>query len=298
MSCREPVFTGTCTALVTPFYDSGGLNTARFASHIDRQIQAGVSALCVCGTTGEAAAMTEKERLEAIAFCCQYTDHRVKVIAGTGSNSTAATAAFSRQAQEVGADALLIVTPYYNKPTQTGLLRHYTYITERVDLPILLYNVPSRTGVSFTAETYRALAKDPRINGVKEASADLALLSATRRLCGDDFSVWSGSDDRVVPMMALGSVGVISVASNLLPERMVRLTELCLRGDFREAARLQLDLLPLVDALFRESNPIPVKTAMELMGLDPGPLRLPLCEPSPEHRQALEAQLRQYQLLS
>lgn len=298
MSCRKPVFTGMCTALVTPFYDSGGLNTAKFAPLIDEQIKAGAEAICVCGTTGEASTMTDAERLEAISFCCQYADHRVKVIAGTGSNDTAKAVSMSRSAQEAGADALLIVTPYYNKTTQTGLLRHYTSITEQIDIPVILYNVPSRTGLSFTAETYQTLAKDPRINGVKEASGNFSLISNTRRLCGDDFYIWSGNDDQVVPMMALGGLGVISVAGNIVPEKMVRLTRLCLEGNYQEASALQLELLPLIDALFSEVNPIPVKTAMDLMGMDAGPVRLPLCEMSFAHQEALKAQLKQYQLLS
>lgn len=297
MSCRRPVFTGMCTALVTPFYDSGGLNTARFAPLIDQQIKAGAEAICVCGTTGEASTLTDAERLEAIAFCCQYADHRIKVIAGAGSNDTAKAVSMSRSAQAAGADALLSVAPYYNKTTQAGLLRHYASITEQVDIPVILYNVPSRTGISFTAETYQALAKDPRIHGVKEASGSLSLISRTRQLCGDELYIWSGNDDQVVPMMAMGCLGVISVAGNIVPEKMVRMTCLCLEGKYQEASALQLELLPLIDALFSEVNPIPVKTAMDLMGMDVGPVRLPLCQLSTGHLAALKKELQDFSLL-
>ena len=297
MSCRKPVFTGMCTALVTPFYDSGGLNTARFGSLIDRQINAGAQAICVCGTTGEAATMTPSERLEAISFCCEYADRRVKVIAGTGSNNTENTISFSKEAERAGVDAVLVVTPYYNKPTQSGLLHHYTAVAEQIDIPVILYNVPSRTGVSFSADTYRRLSEDSRINGVKEASGDFTLLSETRRLCSEDFYIWSGNDDQVVPMMALGSVGVISVAGNLVPEKMVHLTSLCLNGKYEEAASLQLELFGLIRALFCESNPIPVKTAMNLMGFDIGSLRLPLCEMTEEHIAQLKQELLALKIL-
>ncbi len=297
MTRREPVFTGVCTALVTPFSDSGALDTVRLAGLIDEQLQNGVDALCICGTTGETPTLSAREQLDAISFTCRYVNRRCKVLAGAGSNDTVKAAALGREAQRAGADALLVVTPYYNKATQTGLLRHYTYIAERADLPIVLYNVPSRTGVTFTAETYQALAMDERINGVKEASGDFALLAKTRRLCGDDFTIWSGNDDQVVPMMALGAKGVVSVAANVSPRPMVEMTHLCLAGDFAEAARLQLKLLPLMEALFLEVNPIPVKTALNLMGKSVGQLRLPLCEMTPEHLAVLKRELTAQGLL-
>lgn len=298
MAYREPVFTGTCTALVTPFDTYGGVNHSRFASLIEEQIRSGVDALCVCGTTGETPTLSIREHLNAIEFCCRYADRRIKIIAGTGANNTEEAAYLSRRAQDAGADALLVVTPYYNKATQAGLIRHYEYITDRVDIPLILYNVPSRTGLSFQAETYQILAQNPRINGVKEASGNLDLISHTLQLCGDDFYVWSGNDDQVVPMMALGGKGVISVASNLVPGDMVRLTRLCLSGHIQEAAALQLKLLPLMDALFCEVNPIPVKTALNLMGKDVGAVRLPLCGLSAEHSAMLEQRLLDYHLIS
>ena len=276
MPHRDAVFTGICTALVTPFDSRGEVDYTRLSSLIDEQISAGVSAVCICGTTGEASSLSLRERLDTIEFCCRYIDHRIKVLAGTGSNNTKTAALMSRHAQQAGADALLVVTPYYNKTSQAGLIRHYEYIAEQVDLPIILYNVPSRTGLSFTAETYQVLSRDPRINGVKEASGNLNLVSRTLLLCGEDFSVWSGNDDQVVAMMALGARGAISVAGNLLPENMVSMARLCLDGNFDRAAKLQLQLLPLIDALFSEVNPIPVKAAMKLVGKDAGEVRLPL----------------------
>lgn len=297
MARREPVFTGTCTALVTPFDTYGGVDHSRFATLIEEQIRCGADALCICGTTGETPTLSVREHLNAIEFCCRYADQRIKIIAGTGANNTEEAAYLSQRAQELGADALLIVTPYYNKTTQTGLIRHYEYITDRVDLPVILYNVPSRTGLSFRAETYQRLAQNPGINGVKEASGNFDLISHTLQLCGDDFYVWSGNDDQVVPMMALGAKGVISVASNVVPFDMVQLTHLCLSDNFKEASALQRKLLPLIDALFCEVNPIPVKAAMNLLGKQVGSVRLPLCELSTDHRQLLEAQLHNLSLL-
>lgn len=288
---RTPVFTGICPALVTPFDSAGAVNYEAFARQLDRQLAAGVDAVCVCGTTGESATLSEQEHAELVEFCVRRVDGRAKVIAGTGSNDTAKALRLTRRAQDCGADAALVVTPYYNKTTQAGLLRHYETIAQGADLPLILYNVPGRTGMSFTAETYAALARDERINGVKEASGSSELLTHTLALCPPDFSVWSGNDDQVVPMMALGAKGVISVAANIIPERMARLTRLCLGGDFPAAARLQLELSPLIDALFVEVNPIPVKYAMDLMGLEAGPLRAPLCELSPEHKEQTRAAL-------
>ena len=202
---REPVFTGACSAIVTPFDQSGAVNYDRFGRLIDEQIARGLDAICVCGTTGECATLSIREHIAAVEYCVKRVNHRVKVIAGAGSNDTSAAVYLSQHAQDSGADALLHVTPYYNKASQTGLIKHYEYIADRVDLPIILYNVPSRTGVSFTAETYQILSRHPKINGVKEASGNFSLLAHTRAICGDDFYVWSGNDDQVVPMMSLGA---------------------------------------------------------------------------------------------
>lgn len=294
---RTPVFTGSCPALVTPFDQNGAINYDAFGKLIDAQIEAGVDAVCVCGTTGESATMSIREHIAAVEFCVKQVNHRVKVIAGAGSNDTSAAVYLSQHAQDSGADALLHVTPYYNKASQTGLIRHYEYIADRVDLPIILYNVPSRTGVSFTAETYRILSQNPKINGVKEASGNFSLLAHTRYLCGDDFYIWSGNDDQVVPMMALGAKGVISVASNLIPEVMVKMAKLCLDNDFEAASKLQIKYMDLIDALFLEVNPIPIKAALNLMGKEVGGLRLPLCDMSEKNLEILRSSMARMGLL-
>ena len=294
---RTPVFTGACPALVTPFHESGGIDFDAFGKLIDYQIVAGVDAVCVCGTTGESATMSIREHIAAVAFCVKRVNGRVKVIAGCGSNDTSAAVYLSQHAMDAGADALLHVTPYYNKASQAGLIRHYEAIAERVSIPIILYNVPGRTGVSFTAETYRHLAQNPNINGVKEASGNFSLLAHTRSICGDDFYVWSGNDDQIVPMMALGARGVISVACNIIPEIMVHMSHLCLENDIENAAKLQLDYMELFDALFSEVNPIPIKTAMNLLGMNMGVLRLPLCDMSKKNLNALKTALTHAKLL-
>ncbi len=294
---REPIFTGACPAIVTPFDQSGAINYDRFAQLIDEQIAAGVDAICAVGTTGECSTLTLREHIAAVNFCVKYVNHRVKVIAGAGSNDTSAAVYLSQHAEDSGADALLHVTPYYNKCSQEGLIRHYEYIADRTELPIILYNVPSRTGVSFTAETYKVLSQNPKINGVKEASGNLNLITHTRYLCGDDFYIWSGNDDQVVPMMSLGAKGVISVVANIDPKLMVDITHRCLEGRFEEAARLQLEHMDLIDALFCEVNPIPVKAALNLMGKDVGGLRLPLCDISPANLEVLRAAMERTGLL-
>lgn len=288
---RTPVFTGACPALVTPFHESGSIDFDAFSKLIDHQISAGVDALCVCGTTGEAATLTSAEQQDLIRFCVEYTAGRVPVIAGAGSNSTSAAIEKSCRAQQAGADALLIVTPYYNKATQTGLIKHYEVIAANTDIPIILYNVPSRTGVSFTADTYAALSEISAINGVKEASGNLSLLIHTKKQCPDDFYIWSGNDDQVVPFMALGAKGVISVASNIMPEVMAEISHLCLSHNYESAAALQIEYAELIDALFSEVNPIPVKAAMELFGMCSGQLRLPLCALSPASQDRLKEAL-------
>lgn len=294
---RTPVFTGCCPALVTPFDEGGSIHFDALARQIDYQIAAGVNALCVCGTTGESATLSVEEHDRLVEFCVRRSAGRAKVIAGTGSNSTAMAVELSCRAQALGADALLVVTPYYNKASQAGLLRHYEAIAARTDLPIILYNVPGRTGMSFTAETYRILAQNPKFNGVKEASGNLSLITHTRLLCPDDFYLWSGNDDQVVPMMAMGARGVISVASNIVPDVMVQLCRLCLDGDFPAAARLQIKYTPLIDALFAEVNPGPVKAAMDLLDMEAGSPRLPLCRPGGEHLDLLRQELSRLGLL-
>ena len=295
---RTPVFTGSCPALVTPFDANNAINYDAFGKLIDAQIAAGVDAVCVCGTTGESATMSIREHIAAVEFCVKKVDHRVKVIAGTGSNDPSAAVYLTQHAQESGADAALLVTPYYNKASQTGLIKHYEYIAERTDIPMILYNVPSRTGVSFTAETYQVLARNPKINGVKEASGNFSLLAHTRFLCGDDFYIWSGNDDQVVPMMALGAKGVISVACNIIPDVMVKMSHLCLENDFQAASRLQIEYMDLIDALFTEVNPIPIKAAMNLLGMEAGSLRLPLCDISETNLDVLRRSMERMGLIA
>ena len=294
---RTPVFTGSCPALVTPFDQNGNIDYDAFGQQIDYQLAAGVDAVCVCGTTGESATMSIREHIAAVDYCVKRVDHKVKVIAGAGSNDTSAAVYLSLHTQDSGADALLHVTPYYNKCSQTGLIKHYEYIADRVELPVIMYNVPSRTGVSFAASTYQQLAQHPRINGVKEASGNFSLLAHTRFLCPEDFYVWSGNDDQVVPMMSLGAKGVISVASNIIPDVMLRMSHLCLDNDFQAASELQIQYMDLIDALFCEVNPIPVKAAMNLMGMEAGILRLPLCDMSDANRNTLKASMERMGLL-
>ena len=292
---KHPIFTGSAAAIVTPFSEEG-VNLTAPGELLDFQLENGTDAIVVCGTTGEASAMTEAERQETIGFCVRHVGGRVPVIAGTGSNSTARAVEQSRAAERLGADALLVVTPYYNKATQAGLLRHYQTIAAAVSTPIILYNVPSRTGVSIAPETYAALSELSNIAGVKEASGNLGAVQRTRNLCPEDFCIWSGNDDETVPICALGGLGVISVAANVLPAEMHRLVRLCQQNDFAAAGALQLQLKDFCDAMFCEVNPIPVKTALALLGWKVGELRSPMCPPSPEHLEHIKAVLARYGL--
>jgi len=294
---REPVFTGACPAIVTPFDANGAVNYDAFGVLIDQQIEAGVDAICVAGTTGETSTLSMREHIAVVEYCAKRVNKRVKVIAGAGSNDTSAAVYLCQHAQDSGADALLLVTPYYNKASQTGLLKHYEYIADRVDLPIILYNVPARTGVSFTAETYKILSENPKFNGVKEASGNFSLLAHTRYLCGDDFYIWSGNDDQVVPMMSLGAKGVISVVCNIMPQLMIDMTHACLNGDFKTAGKLQVEYMDFIDSLFIEVNPIPIKCAMNLVGMNAGPLRLPLCEMSDKNLEIMKTAMCRVGLL-
>ena len=293
---KKILFTGSGVAIVTPF-KNGKVNLSSFGRLIDRQIAGGTDAIIVCGTTGEAATMTTAERQEAIAFCVERAAGRVPVIAGTGANDTRAARENSLAAERLGVDGLLVVTPYYNKATQQGLLRHFKTVADAVNIPIILYNVPSRTGVNIMPETYAELAHHPNIAGVKEASGNFGQIQKTRNLCPTNFSIWSGNDDETAAICMLGGVGVISVVANVLPAQMHELTSLCLANDYAAAGRLQLKLKPLCDALFCEVNPIPVKTALNLMGLDAGELRLPLCPPTDASVEKLKLALSAWDLL-
>lgn len=286
---KIPVFVGSSVAIVTPFKD-GKVDFKALQKLIYIQKIAGTAAITVCGTTGEAVTMTPEERYNVIAFTKVHSDG-MTVIAGAGANSTEAALKNALSAQSAGADALLIVTPYYNKTTQSGLVKHYTYIADRVTKPIILYNVPSRTGLSFTAETYRELSKHERINGVKEASGSFSLVTQTLRECGDDLNIWSGNDDIIVPMMSLGAKGVISVAANIIPSEIRAMTDMCLNGDFKSASAMQIKYSPLIDALFSEVNPIPVKAALSRMNLCENELRLPLVPMSKSKAQVLYSEM-------
>lgn len=294
---KQPVFTGSCTALITPFAAGHAVDYPALAGLLDFQLENGTDALVVCGTTGEAAAMSYEERLRTIEAVVRHVDGRIPVIAGSGSNNTESAIALSRDAVLAGADALLVVTPFYNKATPKGLVRHYTAIADAAEKPVILYNVPSRTGVKCTAEVYAALAEHPNIVGVKEAGGDLSLVQKTRELCPEDFSIWSGNDDETAPMMLFGGKGVISVAANVMPREIHELASACLSGNFVNAGKMQLSLRKLCEALFWEVNPIPVKTALAMMGRCQEVFRSPMCEMEPENREKLEGVLREYGLL-
>lgn len=272
---HTPIFKGIATALVTPLNEQG-VDYELFAKLVDFQIEGGIDALVVCGTTGEASTLTDEEHRDAIAFVVKQTAGRVPVIAGTGSNDTAYAIELSRHAKDAGADALLLVTPYYNKATQKGLIKMYTEITDAVDLPAILYNVPSRTGCNILPKTYRELAENPRIVAAKEANGNLSAIAETINLCGDKLDIYSGNDDQIVPVMSLGGLGAISVLSNLLPGKTADIARLYLEGKVKESAALQIQLIPLINALFCEVNPIPVKAAMAKMGYCADYVRSPL----------------------
>ena len=292
---RKPLFTGSGVAIVTPFTNET-VNLGALGRLLDFQLENGTNAVIVCGTTGEATTMSYQERMRTVEFCVEYVNGRVPVIAGSGSNSTETAITLSRDAQMAGADGLLVVTPYYNKASQAGLIRHYTAIADAVDRPLILYDVPSRTGVTIAPETYAELAKHPNINGVKEAGGNLSNIQKTRNLCPEDFSIWSGNDDETAPICLLGGKGVISVVAIVLPAEIHRLTELCLQNDFAAAGKLQLELKEFCDAMFCDVNPIPVKTALNLLGWDVGALRLPLCEPGAASLERIRRALEQYGL--
>ena len=288
---KTPLFKGSCTAIVTPFTENG-IDYDRLAKNIDFQYENGTTAVVVCGTTGENPTHSEDEHNELVRFTVQASRGRMKVIAGVGSNNTRTALKYAQNARYAGADGILMVTPYYNKSTQKGLIEHFSYVADRVEIPMILYNVPSRTGISISAETYKVLSRHPNINGIKEASGDFSLIAKVRSQCGDDLFLWSGNDDNTVPMMALGALGVISVASNIVPAVTAKLCALCLEGDFTAATELYGKYAKLFSALFIETNPIPVKAAMKLMDMDSGILRLPLVEISEENLAKLKAVMR------
>ena len=289
---QKTLFRGIATALATPMTSSGAIDYDAYGRLIDWQIESGVTGLVTCGTTGEASTMTAEEHRQTIAFAVKRAAGRVPVIAGTGANCTEKAVELTRFACAAGADACLVVTPYYNKATPRGLILHYTAVADAVGIPVIAYNVPSRTGVDLPLSVCEALSTHPNINGVKEASGDLAKISRILGRFGEDFHVWSGNDDQNVPILSLGGQGVISVLSNVCPGEVHDMVSAAHRGDFRAAAAEQNRLMPLIDALFCEVNPIPVKAALDLLGFDVGTPRLPLCPMEPEHLSRLRAALR------
>ncbi|MBQ9377628.1 MAG: 4-hydroxy-tetrahydrodipicolinate synthase [Schwartzia sp.] len=293
---KKLIFKGAGVAIVTPFTESG-INFSEFGHMIDVQIANGTDAIIVAGTTGEAATMDDAEHKEVIRFAVEHVKKRVPVIAGTGSNDTAYAIQLSQYAAQAGADGLLLVTPYYNKCTQKGLIQHFTAIADSVDVPCILYDVPSRTGVSIKVSAYEALAKHPNIVAVKEANGDLSSILRLRHAVGDELAIYSGNDDQIVPILSIGGVGVISVLSNVAPRDTHEICAMYFEGKVKEAAALQIDYADLIDALFCETNPIPAKTAMRLMGYDAGPLRMPLSEMEPENLEKLKTALKAHSLI-
>lgn len=294
---KKTVFTGAGVAIITPMHDDGSVNYEKLKEVIDFQINNKTDAIIICGTTGESATMSHQEHKDVIKFTIDYVNKRVPVIAGTGSNETYFAAELSIFAEEAGADALLLVTPYYNKTSQEGLIAHYNYIADRVNIPIILYSVPSRTGLNITPETCKELSKHKNIVAIKEASGNISQIAKIAELCGDDLQIYSGNDDQIVPIMALGAKGVISVLSNVCPEETHNICQEFLDGNIEKSLELQLEYLELINNLFCEVNPTPVKEAMNMMGMEVGPCRLPLVRPTESNRQKIFASLKKHGLV-
>lgn len=294
---KKRIFTGCATALVTPFNDDCSVNYPRFRQLVEEQIQGGVDALVICGTTGESATLDNDEHCKVLEEAVKVANKRIPIIAGTGSNDTMYATQLSQHAEAIGCDGLLMVTPYYNKTSQNGLLNHYFYVADRVKTPIILYNVPSRTGTAIQPATYKELAKHENIVAVKEANGDISSIAKTRSLCGDDLDIYSGNDDEIVPIMSLGGIGVISVLSNILPKETHNICEEYFKGNHQKACEMQLKYVSLINALFSDVNPIPVKEAMNMMGLGMGPLRMPLAPMTDAARENLRLELKKHGLL-
>ena len=292
------IFTGAGVAIVTPMHENGDVNYEKLSEILEEQIAGGTDAIIICGTTGESSTLTHEEHLDVIRYTVEKVAKRIPVIAGTGSNCTATAIYLSQEAEKAGADALLLVTPYYNKATQNGLIAHYTAIAESVKLPIVLYNVPSRTGCNIQPQTAVYLAKNvENIVAIKEASGDISQVATLMQMADGCIDLYSGNDDQIVPMMSLGAKGVISVLSNVAPDAAHDICEKYFEGDVKGSAELQLKALPLIDQLFCEVNPIPVKAAMNMMGKEVGPLRLPLTEMEDAHKEVLKQAMKSYGIL-
>ncbi len=285
---KRIVFEGVGTAIITPFKDNYTVDFDELGRIVEFQIDSGVDSIVVCGTTGEASTMPDAEHLSVIKYVVDKVNKRVPVIAGVGSNHTSHAIELSKKAEEYGADALLHVTPYYNKTSQKGLIAHFTAIANAVTLPIILYNVPSRTGMTIAPETYKELAKIENIVATKEASGNMTAIATAMNLCGEDLEFYSGNDDQIVPIMALGARGVISVLSNVKPKETSQMAHSALEGDYKTAAGLQVEMMPIINALFSDVNPIPVKAAMNIIGFNAGSCRLPLCELDDAKKEALK----------
>ncbi len=294
---KNPIFTGAAVAIITPMHEDGTVNFEEFARFVDWQIENGTDAIVICGTTGESSTLDVDEHMAAIKWCIEYVNGRIPVIAGTGSNSTASAIEMSVEACEYGADALLLVTPYYNKTSQAGLIAHYTAIHDATDKPIILYNVPSRTGLNIKPETALELSKLPRINGIKEASGNLDQIAKVKELCGDELNIWSGNDDQIVDILDRGGLGVISVLSNVCPQETHDIVAKYLDGD-KEASKALMDkYMKLAKTLFCDVNPIPVKEAVNLMGYKAGHCRMPLVDLSDENKKLMKETLEEYGLI-
>lgn len=292
------IFKGAGVAIVTPMKDNLEINYDKLDEMLEEQVAGGTDAIIICGTTGESATMTEKEHIEAIRFAIERVNHRIPVIAGTGSNCTRTAIELSKEAEKDGADGLLLVTPYYNKATQNGLIAHYTAICNEVKIPAILYNVPSRTGCSIQPQTLARLVKDvDNIVGVKEASGNIGNVAEIMHLCDGNIDLYSGNDDQVVPLLSLGGIGVISVLSNVAPAYVHDMVYRYLSGDREGSCKMQLDAIPMCNALFCEVNPIPVKAALNMMGKEVGPLRAPLTEMEDAHKEVLKKAMTDFGLL-
>ena len=294
---KTKIFSGAATALITPMNQDGSVNYSRLETLVNNQIESGIDSLVICGTTGEKSTLRYDEHLKVIEVAAKSANKRIPIIAGTGSNDTVYSVELCNDAEKMGADAFLMVTPYYNKTSQAGLIAHYNYIADRVKKPIILYNVPSRTGVDIEPETYKELSKHPNIIATKEASGNISKIAKTKYLCGDDLDIYSGNDDQIVPILSLGGIGVISVLSNILPFETHNICAEYFCGNTKTASEMQIKYTGLINALFSDVNPVPIKTAMNLLGYDVGPCRLPLYKMDKAKTEKLKQMLKELKLL-
>lgn len=290
------LFKGSGVAIITPFNDEG-VDFKKLKELLEWHIDSGTDAVIICGTTGEASTMSESERKETIKFTVDTVNKRIPVIAGTGSNNTLAAVEMSKWAESIGVDGVLVITPYYNKTTQKGLVEHFKAVAESIKIPIIIYNVPSRTGMNILPKTLKELCKFENIAAVKEASGNISQIAEIRALCGDRLDIYSGNDDQTIPIMSLGGIGIISVAANIIPSDIHKMSKLYLEGKTEEALKIQLNALAFINSLFVETNPIPIKTAMNLMGMNVGKLRLPLCDMSEDNLKILKKEMKAYKLI-